>query len=60
MHFTNVLAVSASLLAVAYANDPLAFTAWPKDIQAGKPVTLRWAGGAPDQVNGCSVSGLGV
>ncbi|GLI76075.1 hypothetical protein PoHVEF18_004344 [Penicillium ochrochloron] len=49
MHFTSVLAVSASLFAVAYANDPLAFTAWPKDIQAGKPVTLTWAGGAPDQ-----------
>ncbi|KAJ5157801.1 uncharacterized protein N7482_008901 [Penicillium canariense] len=49
MHFTSVLAVSATLFAVAYANDPLAFTAWPKDIQAGKPVTLTWAGGAPDQ-----------
>lgn len=50
MHVTNVLAVSATLLAVAYANEPLAFTAWPKDIQAGKPVTLTWEGGAPDQV----------
>ncbi|CEJ57764.1 hypothetical protein PMG11_06445 [Penicillium brasilianum] len=49
MHFTGVLAVSASLFAVAFANDPLAFTAWPKDIQAGKPVTLTWAGGVPDQ-----------
>lgn len=50
MHFTGVLAVSASLFAIAYANAPLAFTAWPKDIQAGKPVTLTWTGGATDQV----------
>ncbi|OQD88875.1 hypothetical protein PENANT_c003G01757 [Penicillium antarcticum] len=31
--------------------DPLSFTAWPTEpLQAGKPVTLRWTGGAhPDQ-----------
>ncbi|EPS31511.1 hypothetical protein PDE_06466 [Penicillium oxalicum 114-2] len=49
MRFTSFLAASASLFAVVYANAPLAFTAWPSDIQAGKPVTLTWEGGAPDQ-----------
>ena len=51
MRFTSFLAASASLFAVVYANAPLAFTAWPSDIQAGKPVTLTWEGGAPDQVS---------
>lgn len=52
MHLSTVLAVSASLFAVGYAADPsLAFTSWPKDIQAGKPVTLTWAGADPNEVN---------
>lgn len=50
MHFTSVLAVSASLLALGYAAEPLAFTSFPKDIQAGKPVTLTWAGAATNEV----------
>lgn len=45
MHFTTILAVSASLLTLGYAADPLSFTSWPADIAAGKPVTLTWAGG---------------
>ncbi|KAJ5232971.1 hypothetical protein N7468_005927 [Penicillium chermesinum] len=49
MRFTAVLATSASLITLGYATDPLAFTSWPADIAAGKPVTLTWAGGAPDQ-----------
>ncbi|KAJ5117256.1 hypothetical protein N7448_004194 [Penicillium atrosanguineum] len=49
MHFNSVLAVSATLFALGLAADPLAFTSWPKDVQAGKPVTLTWAGAAPDQ-----------
>ncbi|KAJ5183755.1 hypothetical protein N7492_001371 [Penicillium capsulatum] len=49
MRFTSVLAVSASLLAVGYAADPLAFNSWPKDIQAGKPVTLTWSGADPHE-----------
>lgn len=50
MHLTSVLAVSASLLAVGYAADPLSFTNFPKDIQAGKPVTLTWAGATTNEV----------
>lgn len=49
MHFSSVLAVSACF-AMGYATDPLAFTSWPKDVAAGKPVTLRWAGAVSDQV----------
>lgn len=52
MRFTSVLAVSASLLAVGYAAEPLAFNSWPSDIQAGKPVTLTWSGADPHQVLG--------
>ncbi|KAJ5802068.1 uncharacterized protein N7503_004518 [Penicillium pulvis] len=44
MHFTTILAVSASLLTLGYAADPLSFTSWPADIAAGKPVTLTWTG----------------
>lgn len=50
MHFNSVLAVSATLFALGLAADPLAFTSWPKDVQAGKPVTLTWAGAVTDQV----------
>lgn len=50
MRFTAVLAASASLITLGYAADPLAFTSWPADVSAGKPVTLTWAGGVPDQV----------
>lgn len=50
MHFTSVLAVSASLLALGYAAEPLAFTNWPKNIQAGKPITLAWTGAATNEV----------
>ncbi|KAJ5085295.1 hypothetical protein N7532_010066 [Penicillium argentinense] len=49
MHFSNVLAVSASLIALGYAADPLAFTSWPKEVAAGKPVTLTWAGATANQ-----------
>ncbi|KAJ5591886.1 uncharacterized protein N7459_002255 [Penicillium hispanicum] len=49
MRFTSVLALSASLLTLGYAADPLAFTSWPTDIQAGKPVTLTWTGAASNQ-----------
>ncbi|KAJ6006736.1 hypothetical protein N7451_004680 [Penicillium sp. IBT 35674x] len=45
MHFNTILAVSASLLTLGYAADPLSFTSWPADIAAGKPVTLTWTGG---------------
>jgi type IV pilus biogenesis protein CpaD/CtpE len=50
MHFNSVLAVSATLFALGLATDPLAFTSWPKDVRAGKPVTLTWEGAVPDQV----------
>lgn len=50
MHFTSVLAVAASLLTLGLAADPLAFTSWPQDIAAGKPLTLTWAGAVPNQV----------
>lgn len=50
MHFASVLAVSVSLLAVGYAAEPLAFTSFPDDIQAGKPVTLTWEGAADNEV----------
>lgn len=46
----SILAVSASLFSLGYAADGVSFTNWPKEIQAGKPVTLTWAGGASDQV----------
>lgn len=49
MHFSRVLAVSASFITLGLAADPLAFTSWPKDVAAGKPVTLTWAGAVPDQ-----------
>ncbi|KAJ6103409.1 hypothetical protein N7486_005836 [Penicillium sp. IBT 16267x] len=45
MHFATILAVSASLITLGYAADPLSFTSWPADIAAGKPVTLTWTGG---------------
>lgn len=45
MHFTTILAVSASLLTLGYAADSLSFTSWPAEIAAGKPVTLTWTGG---------------
>ncbi|KAJ5404217.1 hypothetical protein N7509_004088 [Penicillium cosmopolitanum] len=49
MHFSRVLAVSASFIALGLAADPLAFTSWPQDVAAGKPVTLTWAGAVPGQ-----------
>ncbi|KAJ5097729.1 hypothetical protein N7456_008450 [Penicillium angulare] len=49
MHFSTVLAASASLLTLALAADPLSFTSWPQDVQAGKPLTLTWAGAVADQ-----------
>jgi hypothetical protein len=47
----SVIAAMATIITLGFA-DPLSFTAWPTEpLQAGKPVTLRWAGGAhPDQV----------
>lgn len=50
MHFSKVLAISASFITLGLAADPLAFTSWPQDVAAGKPVTLTWAGAVPDQV----------
>lgn len=50
MHFSRVIAVSASFIALGLAADPLAFTSWPQDVSAGKPVTLTWAGAVPGQV----------
>lgn len=55
MHFSRVLAVSASFIALGLAADPLAFTSWPEDVSAGKPVTLTWAGADPGKV-GYSIS----
>ncbi|KAJ5719918.1 hypothetical protein N7493_006796 [Penicillium malachiteum] len=49
MHLTSVLAVAASLLSLGLAADPLAFTSWPQDISAGKPLTLTWTGAVSDQ-----------
>ncbi|KAJ5290984.1 hypothetical protein N7478_000235 [Penicillium angulare] len=48
MHFSTVLAASATLLTLALA-DPLSFTSWPQDVQAGKPLTLTWAGAVTNQ-----------
>ncbi|KAJ5114465.1 hypothetical protein NUU61_000224 [Penicillium alfredii] len=49
MHFSrSVIAVSASLLSLGATVQGISFTSWPKDIQAGKPVTLKWDG-APDK-----------
>ncbi|KAJ6026521.1 uncharacterized protein N7446_004879 [Penicillium canescens] len=46
----SVIAAVATLVTLGLA-DPLSFTAWPTEpLEAGKPVTLRWAGGVhPDQ-----------
>ncbi|KAJ5708496.1 hypothetical protein N7488_008297 [Penicillium malachiteum] len=49
MLLTSVLAVAASLLSLGLAADPLAFTSWPQDIAAGKPLTLTWTGAVSDQ-----------
>ncbi|KAK4869170.1 hypothetical protein LT330_006170 [Penicillium expansum] len=50
MHFSNsVIAVTASLVSLGLAADPLSFTSWPKDpLQPGKPITLTWIGADPD------------
>ncbi|KAJ9482430.1 hypothetical protein VN97_g10997 [Penicillium thymicola] len=50
MHFSkSVIAVTASLMSVGLAADPLSFTSWPKDpLEAGKPVTLTWTGADPN------------
>ncbi|KAJ5593297.1 hypothetical protein N7537_010201 [Penicillium hordei] len=51
MHFSkSVIAVTASIVSVGLAADPLSFTSWPKEpLKAGKPVTLTWTGADPDQ-----------
>ncbi|CAI7590528.1 unnamed protein product [Penicillium glandicola] len=51
MYFSKaVIAVTASLVTLGLAADPLAFTSWPKEpLEAGKAVTLTWTGAAPDQ-----------
>ncbi|KAJ5936625.1 hypothetical protein N7466_003075 [Penicillium verhagenii] len=49
MHFTTILAVSASIFTLGLAVDPLSFTSWPADIAAGKPVTLTWTGAATNE-----------
>lgn len=52
MHFSqSLIAVTASLVSLGLAADPLSFTSWPKDpLEAGKPVTLTWTGADPEQV----------
>lgn len=51
MHVSkSVIAVSAAFFAVGIAADGIAFTSWPTQIQAGKPVTLTWSGADPNQV----------
>lgn len=52
MHFSkSVLAVTASLVSLGLAADPLSFTSWPKEpLEPGKPVTLTWTGATPDEV----------
>lgn len=52
MHFSkSVIAVTASLVSVGLAADPLSFTSWPKEpLEAGKPVTLTWTGATADVV----------
>ncbi|KAJ6159706.1 hypothetical protein N7497_004243 [Penicillium chrysogenum] len=51
MHFSkSVLAVTASLVSLGLAADPLSFTSWPKEpLEPGKPVTLTWTGPTPDE-----------
>ncbi|CAP79953.1 hypothetical protein E8E15_005744 [Penicillium rubens] len=51
MHFSkSVLAVTASLVSLGLAADPLSFTSWPKEpLEPGKPVTLTWTGATPDE-----------
>ncbi|KAF4768884.1 hypothetical protein N7455_008815 [Penicillium solitum] len=50
MHFSqSLIAVTASLVSLGLAADPLSFTSWPKDpLEPGKPVTLTWTGADPD------------
>lgn len=52
MYFSPALiAATASFLTLGLAVDPLSFTSWPKEpLEAGKPITLTWAGGDPSQV----------
>lgn len=52
MHFSqSLIAVTASLVSLGLAADPLSFTSWPKDpLEPGKPVTLTWTGADPDVV----------
>lgn len=52
MHFSqSLIVVTASLVSLGLAADPLSFTSWPKEpLEAGKPVTLTWTGADPDQV----------
>ncbi|OQE13340.1 hypothetical protein PENFLA_c050G08183 [Penicillium flavigenum] len=51
MHFSKrVVAVTASLVSLGLAADPLSFTSWPKEpLEPGKPVTLTWTGATPDE-----------
>ncbi|CAG7983757.1 unnamed protein product [Penicillium nalgiovense] len=51
MHFSkSVVAVTASLVSLCLAADPLSFTSWPKEpLEPGKPVTLTWTGATPDE-----------
>ncbi|KAJ6186473.1 hypothetical protein N7519_007774 [Penicillium mononematosum] len=51
MHFSkSVVAVTASLVSLGLAADPLSFTSWPKEpLEPGKPVTLTWTGATPDE-----------
>lgn len=50
MHFAKTLILCASAVAtvVAQQTQRIAFTELPSTIQAGKPITLHWAGGNPD------------
>ncbi|CAG8126110.1 unnamed protein product [Penicillium nalgiovense] len=51
MHFSkSVVAITASLVSLCLAADPLSFTSWPKEpLEPGKPVTLTWTGATPDE-----------
>lgn len=46
MYFATSLLLGAScLVALAHAQDNIAFTQVPASVQAGEPTTLEWAGG---------------
>lgn len=52
MHFSkSVITLTASLVSLGLAADPLIFTSWPHEpLEPGKPVTLTWTGADPGLV----------